>query len=107
MPFSADCLKRTQIFTITLRKGHCPAVNINQTLIPQAESVKYLGLQFYRRLTWKDHTAMKKKTNQLKYERDQLANREKIPSICRKQSTNLQSDNQTYLELRNGTVWLR
>jgi hypothetical protein len=24
----------------TLRKGHCPAVNINQTVIPQIEVVK-------------------------------------------------------------------
>jgi len=29
--------------TFTLRKGHCPAVNINQTIIPQTEVVKYLG----------------------------------------------------------------
>jgi len=30
--------------TFVLRKGHCPAVNINQTIIPQTEAVKYLGL---------------------------------------------------------------
>jgi len=28
--------------TSTLWKGHCPAVNINQTIIPQTEIVKYL-----------------------------------------------------------------
>jgi len=28
--------------TLTLRKGHCLAVNINQTIIPQTEVVKYL-----------------------------------------------------------------
>ena len=27
----------------TLRKGHCPAVNINQTIVPQTEVVKYPG----------------------------------------------------------------
>jgi sensor histidine kinase YesM len=27
---------------LTLRKGHCPAVNINQTIIPQAEVLQYL-----------------------------------------------------------------
>jgi len=27
----------------TLRKGHCPAVNINQTIIPKTEVVKCLG----------------------------------------------------------------
>jgi len=26
----------------TLQKGHCPAININQTIIPQTEVVKYL-----------------------------------------------------------------
>jgi hypothetical protein len=47
--------------TFTLRKCHCPAVSINQTIIPQAESVKYLCLQFDRSLTWKDHIAKKRK----------------------------------------------
>jgi hypothetical protein len=37
----------------TLRKGHCPAVNNNQTIIPQTEAVKYLGLRFDCRLNWK------------------------------------------------------
>jgi hypothetical protein len=36
--------------TFTLRKGHCPAVNINQTIIPQTEVVKYLGLHLDCRL---------------------------------------------------------
>jgi hypothetical protein len=37
--------------TFTLRTGHSPAVSINQTIIPQAETVKYLCLQFDRRIT--------------------------------------------------------
>ena len=37
----------------TLQKGHCPAVNINQTIIPQTETVKYTGLHFDCRLNWK------------------------------------------------------
>jgi hypothetical protein len=52
--------------TFTLRKGLCPPVNINQTIIPQAETVKYLGLQFDHRLTWKDHIAKKRKLINLK-----------------------------------------
>ena len=32
--------------TFTLPKGLCLAVNINQTIIPQTEVVKYLGLHF-------------------------------------------------------------
>ena len=30
--------------TFTLRRGHCPPAYINQTVVPQAEMVKYLGL---------------------------------------------------------------
>jgi hypothetical protein len=33
---------------------------------PQAESVKYTGLQFDRRLTWKDHIAKNRKQFNLK-----------------------------------------
>jgi hypothetical protein len=49
----------------------------------------------------------KKKTNRLENERDKLVDKKKIPSICRKQITHLQSGNQTDMELRNGTVGLR
>jgi len=44
----------------TLRKCQCPAVNINQAIIPQTEAVKYLGLHFDCRLNWKEHIARKK-----------------------------------------------
>ena len=39
----------------TLQKGHCPAVNINQTIIPQTEAVKYLRIHFDCTLNWKEH----------------------------------------------------
>ena len=51
--------------TFTLRRGHCPPVYINQTVAPQAETVKYLGLHFDKRLTWKNHVAMKRKQRNL------------------------------------------
>jgi hypothetical protein len=41
-------------------------VYINQTVVPQAETVKYLGLHFDKRLTWKNHVAMKRKQLDLK-----------------------------------------
>jgi len=47
--------------TFTLRKGQCPPVCINQTVLPHVETVKCLGLHFDRRLTWKEHIAMKRK----------------------------------------------
>jgi hypothetical protein len=51
--------------TFTLRKGHCPVFNINQTIIPQTESVKYLALHFDCRLNWKQNIARKKETKQI------------------------------------------
>jgi hypothetical protein len=50
----------------TLRKGHCPAVNVNQTIKPQTEIVEYLGLHFDCRLNWKEHFAKKRKQIHLK-----------------------------------------
>jgi hypothetical protein len=52
--------------TFTLRKGHCPAVNINQTIIPQTDVVKYLGLYFDCRLNRKEHITRKRKQIDLK-----------------------------------------
>ena len=39
---------------------------INQTVVPQVETVKYLGLHFDERLTWKDHVKTKRKQLDLK-----------------------------------------
>jgi hypothetical protein len=39
---------------------------INRTIVPHAETVKYLGLYFDRRLTWKDHITTKRKQLQHK-----------------------------------------
>jgi hypothetical protein len=47
--------------TFILPKGQCPPVCINQTIIPHVETVKYLGLHFDRRLTCKEHIAIKRK----------------------------------------------
>jgi hypothetical protein len=63
-------------------KDHRPAVNISQTIKPQAETVKYLGLQFDRRLTWKDHIAKKRKQINLQIrEINWLIERNPYPSI--------------------------
>jgi hypothetical protein len=47
--------------TFTLRKGQCPPVCINQSVIPQIETAKYLRLHFDRKLTWKERIAKKKR----------------------------------------------
>ena len=46
--------KSAQI-TFTLRKENCLPVHINQATIPQTDKVKYLGLHFDKRLTWREH----------------------------------------------------
>ena len=51
---------------LALRNGHCPAANTNQTIIPQTEAVKYLGLHFDCRSNWKEHIAKKRKQIDLK-----------------------------------------
>jgi hypothetical protein len=47
--------------TFTLGKETCPPVHINQAFIPQAETVKYLGLHFDKRLTWREHVTKTRK----------------------------------------------
>jgi hypothetical protein len=50
----------------TLRKETCPPVHINQAIIPQTETVKYLGLHFDKRLTWGEHVTKTSKLLDLK-----------------------------------------
>jgi hypothetical protein len=57
---------KSSLIKFTHQKGHCPAVNINQTIIPETEVVKYLGLHFDCRLNWKEHIARKRKQIDLK-----------------------------------------
>jgi hypothetical protein len=52
--------------TFTLRKEQCPVVYINNTVIPQSPTAKYLGLHLDSRLTWPQHLAKKRKQIDLK-----------------------------------------
>jgi len=52
--------------TFTLRKGSCPPLYINQTIITQTDTVKYLGLHFDKRLTWREHVTKTRKHLDLK-----------------------------------------
>jgi len=52
--------------TFTVRKGNIPQLYFNNTIIPQAETVKYLGLHFDKRLNWKQHITKTRKHLNLK-----------------------------------------
>jgi hypothetical protein len=47
--------------TFSLRPNNCPQVKLCNQLLPQTNQVKYLGLIFDKRLTWKDHIFDKRK----------------------------------------------
>jgi hypothetical protein len=57
---------KSSYIKFTFWKGHCPAGNINQTIITEREAVKYLGLNFDCRLNWKEHIGRKRKQIDLK-----------------------------------------
>jgi 5-hydroxyisourate hydrolase-like protein (transthyretin family) len=97
---------KSSLIKFTHQKGHCPAVNINQTVIPKTEAVKYRRATLRLQVKLERTRRQKRKTNRLKSKRDQLVNRKKIPSIYRKQITHLQSGIQTDMELQNRTVGL-
>jgi hypothetical protein len=52
--------------TFTLRKEQCPAVHINNTVIPPSPTAKYLGLHLDSRLTLAQNLAKKRKQIDLK-----------------------------------------
>lgn len=52
---------KSSCVTFSLRPHNCPAVSINNIIIPHSTEVKYLGLTFDRRLTWSPHLKDKRK----------------------------------------------
>lgn len=46
--------------TFTLKRGDCPPVTLDGTVLPQHTTVKYLGMHLDRGLTWKDHIKAKR-----------------------------------------------
>jgi Cft2 family RNA processing exonuclease len=52
--------------TFTLRKGNCPAVELNHITIPRVTTARYLGLHLDDKLTWRHHIQTKRKQMDLK-----------------------------------------
>jgi hypothetical protein len=90
--------------TFALGKGHRPAVNIDQTITPQKEAVKYVGLHLDCRLNWNENRH-KRETSRLKNTRDQLVNK-KSPIYLYQKISYLQSDNQTYIRAKEQNCWV-
>jgi len=64
----ANETKSTHV-TFNLRREDCPAVYLNGKHILQDATVKYLGIYFDRRLTWKTHIFTKRKQLGLLFQR--------------------------------------
>jgi hypothetical protein len=60
-----NATKSVQV-TFTLRLEQCPVVYINNKVIPQSPTAKYIGLHLDSRLTWAQHLAKKRKQIDLK-----------------------------------------
>lgn len=52
--------------TFSLRRDHCPPVVLNNVILPQTESVKYLGIHLDKRLNWRTHIWTKRQQLNLK-----------------------------------------
>ncbi len=58
--------KSVQVTFPLRKKDACYCVSVNGTQIPQAETVRYLGLHLDSRLNWKHHVRLKAKQISLK-----------------------------------------
>jgi predicted esterase YcpF (UPF0227 family) len=94
--------------TFTLRKEQCPAVHINNTVIPQSPTAIYLGLHSDSRLTWTQHINKKKKEK-----KTDINVKDSYWIIRRKSSTSLESkvlvynNHKAYLNLYNRIMGMR
>jgi hypothetical protein len=52
--------KSTQI-TFALKRCQCSPMSINNAIIPESTSVRYLGIQLDKKLNWKEHIVIKRK----------------------------------------------
>lgn len=53
--------------TFSLRKKECRTISLNNHPIPQATSVKYLGIHLDKKLTWKTHINKKQEQIKIKF----------------------------------------
>jgi hypothetical protein len=90
--------------TFTIQRETCPPVYINEAQLPQAEDVKYLGLHLDRRFTSHNHIFMEQKTPGYNPYKNPLVTQMEIETVHTEQTTPLQSNTQTHLELQYSTL---
>jgi hypothetical protein len=84
--------------TFSVRRGSCPHLTYNRIVIPQADTVKYMGLHLDRRLTWNYHSIME--TPGPQNQRLTLDHRQTLSTLAEQPTTNLQGNTKTGLDLR-------
>lgn len=57
----------------TMRKATCPQLFINEQLLPEKNTLKYLQLPLNRRFTCKKHLITKKNKSNFRYRKNELA----------------------------------
>jgi hypothetical protein len=99
-----NATKSVQV-TFTLKKEKRPAVHINNTVIPQSPTAKYLGLHLDSRLTWTQHLAKKRKQIDLKVKDLYWVIGRKSPASL--ESTSIQDNHKAYLDLWTRIMGMR
>jgi hypothetical protein len=75
-----------------------PPLQLNNKTLPQPADVKYLGIHVDRKLTWREHISTKRK--QLSQGTETvLGHWPKNAVVAGKQTTGIQSNPETYLDL--------
>jgi hypothetical protein len=87
--------------TFTTRKETCPPGQINNVQLNQKEEVKYLGLQLDRSLTLHKRIFGKRETTRNHPHQNVLVTRTQFKTLYKQQTSLIQSNTQTNLDLRN------
>jgi hypothetical protein len=95
---------KSRFITFTKRKETCSTVQINNVQLPRKEEVKYLGLHLNRRLTWHKHIFVKRKQLRITLTKMYWLLRRKSKLSTEQQTSLIQSNTQTNLDLRNTTL---
>jgi hypothetical protein len=81
-----------------------PSVHINNVQLPPETIVKYLGPHLDRRFTWHKHIFAKRKQRWNTPHQNVLVTRTQVKTLYKQQTSLIQSNTKTNLDLRNTTL---